>query len=171
MSGSTRGAGGSLRFSTLPWPLSGGPARKAISLLPAVTCVLVFRTRTDEAEGRKLQNRAVMIHLRTACKAAPKLRVPKEVSLPSLLTCWSISGSKVSTAAAMQSLQAPTGASRWLRGRASSRPREVGAPLASPEKLGFPITSSGACWRPMSRAYLPDKDKGQLHAKAEVASL
>ena len=32
-----------------------------------------------------------------------------------------------------------------------------------------PRCSSGACWRPMSRAYLPDKDKGTLQAKAGVA--
>lgn len=32
-----------------------------------------------------------------------------------------------------------------------------------------PRCSSGACWRPMSRAYLRDKDKGKLHTKARVA--
>jgi len=100
-----------------------------------VGCLLFSTAHTKHYKMviTRLSTYWMQFHLRTACKAAPKLRVPKELSLPSLLTCWSISGSKLSTAAAMQSLQAPTGTSRWLRGRASSRPRDVGGPLASPE--------------------------------------
>jgi len=92
-----------------------------------------IHTKLYKMVTTRLDMHWMQFHLRTACKATPKLRVPKELSLPSLPTCWSISGSKLSTAAAIQSLQAPTGASRWLRGRASSRPRGVGGPLASPE--------------------------------------
>lgn len=36
MGGGTRGGGGRLRFSTLPAPLSGGPAKNAIKRAPVV---------------------------------------------------------------------------------------------------------------------------------------
>lgn len=36
MGGATRGGGGRLRFSTLPAPLSGGPAKNVIKRAPVV---------------------------------------------------------------------------------------------------------------------------------------
>lgn len=52
MGGGTRGAGGRLRLSTLPGPLSGGPARKAIKRAPVTQFVLQLICASTHSQNR-----------------------------------------------------------------------------------------------------------------------